>query len=88
MVLFIRTVDTECYHNGDQEAHLSSHGLKNLHLINKSFSLMIPKVSRWLQVNFSPLLEPHYNSEQQEHTNTSWVEMASAAMIYFGLEAW
>jgi hypothetical protein len=66
--------------------HLSSHDLKNLRLINKSFSTLIPKVSRWLQIDFSPLLEPRYNYKQQEHINTSWVEMASAAMIHFGLD--
>ncbi len=47
---------------------------------------MIPKVLRWLQTNFSPLLEPHHNYEQQEHIDTSWVKMASAAMIHFGLD--
>ncbi len=57
-----------------KEHHLSSHDLKNLLLINKSFSTMIPKVLRWLQINFSPLLEPCYNYEQQEHINTSRVE--------------
>jgi hypothetical protein len=31
-----------------KEHHLSSHDLKNLQLINKSFLMMIPKVSRWL----------------------------------------
>ncbi len=41
-----------------KEHHLSYHDLKNLRLINISFSMMIPKVSRWLQINFSPLLEP------------------------------
>jgi hypothetical protein len=47
---------------------------------------MIPKVLRWLQTNFSPLLEPRYNYKQQEHIETSWVKMASAAMIHFGLD--
>ncbi len=47
---------------------------------------MIPKVSRWLQINFSPLLEPRYNYEQQEHIDTSRVKMASAAMIHFGID--
>ncbi len=47
---------------------------------------MIPKVQRWLQTNFSPLLEPCYNYEQQEHIDTSWVKMASTAIIHFGLD--
>jgi hypothetical protein len=69
-----------------KEYHLSSYDLKNLLLINKSFSMMIPKVSRWLQTKFSPLLEPRYNYEQQEHIDTFWVEMASTAMIHLGLD--
>jgi hypothetical protein len=36
-------------------------------------------------IDFSPLLEPRYNYEQQEHINTSWVKMASAALIHFGI---
>ncbi len=47
---------------------------------------MIPKVSRWLQINFSPLLEPRYNYKQQEHIDTSRVKMVSVAMIHFGLD--
>ncbi len=54
-----------------KEHHLSSYDLKNLGLINKSFSIMILKVLRWLQTNLSPLLEPCYNYKQQEHINTS-----------------
>jgi hypothetical protein len=66
--------------------HLSSYSLKNLQLINKCISTMIPNVLRWLHANFSPLLEPHYNYEQQEHINTSQVKIASTAMIHFGLD--
>jgi hypothetical protein len=47
---------------------------------------MIPKVLRWLQTNFSPLLEPGYNYGQQEHIDTFRVEMASMAMIHFVLD--
>jgi hypothetical protein len=69
-----------------KEHHISSYDLRNLQLINKSFLAMAPKVLRWLQTNFSPLLEPGYNYEQQDHINTSPVEMASMAMIHFGLD--
>ncbi len=41
-----------------EEHHLSSYDLQNLCLLNTSFSTMIPKVSRWLQIDFSPFLEP------------------------------
>jgi hypothetical protein len=69
-----------------KEHHISSCNLKNLRFINKSFSTMIPKVLSWLQTDFSPLLEPHYNYKQQEHINTSRVKTVSAAMIHFGLD--
>jgi hypothetical protein len=46
---------------------------------------MIPKTIRWLKVDFSPLFKPRYNYEQQERINPHCIEMASAAMIYFGL---
>ncbi len=71
-----------------KEHHLSSYNMKNLQLINKSFLRMIPKVSRWLRINFSPLLEllePCYIYKQQEHIDTSRVKMASTGMIHFGL---
>ncbi len=47
---------------------------------------MIPKVSRWLQIDFSPFLELRYNYKQQEHIAKFRVEMASMAMIHFGLD--
>jgi hypothetical protein len=46
---------------------------------------MIPKIIRWLKVDFSQLHKPRYNYEQQERIEPHHVEMASAAMIYFGL---
>jgi hypothetical protein len=47
---------------------------------------MIPKIIRWLKVDFSLLCKPRYNYEQQERINPHHVKMASAAMIYFGLD--
>jgi hypothetical protein len=47
---------------------------------------MIPKVLRWLQTDFSPLLKQCYNYEQREHIDTSLVKMVSVAMIHFGLD--
>ena len=47
---------------------------------------MIPNTIRWLQVAFSPLQEPRYDYEGQTQISSRQVEMASAAMIYFGLD--
>jgi hypothetical protein len=47
---------------------------------------MIPKIIRWLKIDFSLLRKPRYNYEKQEHINPHRVEMASAAMVHFGLD--
>ncbi len=46
---------------------------------------MIPKIIRWLKVDFSLLCKPRYNYEQQERIDLHHVKVASAAIIYFGL---
>ena len=52
----------------------------------KTFALMIPKIIRWLKIDFSLLREPRYNYEKQECIDPHRVEMASAAMVHFGLD--
>ena len=52
----------------------------------KEFASLVPKIARWLTVDFSPLRKPRYNYEQQEQINPHCVEMASAAMVHFGLD--
>jgi hypothetical protein len=60
--------------------------ISNLHLVNKDFTNIVPKVLHWLQVDFTPLYDPRLGYEQQDHINPYRVEMASAAMIHFGLD--
>ncbi len=60
--------------------------LSNLCLVNKDFADIVPKVLRWLRVNFTPLQDPHLEYKQQDHFNPDCVEMASTAMIHFGLD--
>jgi hypothetical protein len=60
--------------------------LHNLCLVCKTFASMIPKIIRWLKIDFSLLCEPRYKDEKQEHIGPHRVEMASAAMVYFGLD--
>jgi hypothetical protein len=47
---------------------------------------IVPKVLHWLRVNFTPLRDPRLGYEQQDHIDPYCVEMASAAMIHFGLD--
>ncbi len=60
--------------------------ISNLRLVNKDFANIVPKVLHWLRVNFTPLQDPHLGYEQQDHVDPNCVEMASAAMIHFGLD--
>ncbi len=46
---------------------------------------MIPKIIRWLKIDFSLLRKPRYNYEKQERIDPHRGEMASAAMVHFGL---
>ncbi len=54
--------------------------------MDKDFANIVPKVLHWLQVDFTPLQDPHLGYEQQDHIDSYCVEMASAAMIHFGLD--
>jgi hypothetical protein len=60
--------------------------ISNLCLVNKDFANIVPKVLRWLQVDFTPLQDPRLGYKQQDHIDPYCVEMASAAMIHFGLD--
>ncbi len=60
--------------------------LSNLCLVNQNFANIVPKVLHWLRVNFIPLQDPCLGYEQQDHINPYRVEMASVAMIHFGLD--
>ncbi len=60
--------------------------LHNLRLVCKTFASMIPKIIRWLKIDFSLLCKPRYNYEKQECIDPHRVEMASAAMVHFRLD--
>jgi hypothetical protein len=59
--------------------------LSNLCLVNKDFANIFPKVLHWLRVNFTPLQDSCLGYKQQDHINPYCVEIASTAMIHFGL---
>jgi hypothetical protein len=76
----ITTIIKEC------RVSFSKEDISNLCLVNKDFENIVPKVFRWLQVNFTPLQDPRLGYEQQDHIDPYCVEMASAAIIHFGLD--
>lgn len=57
-----------------------------LHLVDKTFSEALPKIIRWLSIDFSSLREPRLDYETQVSIDPHRVEMANAAMLHFGLE--
>jgi hypothetical protein len=76
----ITTIIKEC------RVIFSKEDLSNICLVNKDFANIVPKVLRWLQVNSTPLQDPCLGYKQQDHINPYHVEMASTAMIHFGLD--
>jgi hypothetical protein len=64
----------------------SKEDISRLCLVNKDFAKFVPKVLPWLRVNFTPLQDPRLGYKQQDHINPYCVEMASVAMIHFGLD--
>ena len=70
----------------EYQTSFTSTDLQNLSSINHDFSKMIPNTIRWLRLDLSPLCEPRYNYESQATISSRRVEMASAAMIHFGLD--
>jgi hypothetical protein len=53
-----------------KEYCLTPSELKMIHLLNKSFSIMVPKVTCWLKIDLYPLRKPPYNYKQQECIDT------------------
>jgi hypothetical protein len=47
---------------------------------------IVPKTCHWLCLDFTPLQEPRCGYEDQGAIDSHQVEMASAAMIHFGLD--
>jgi hypothetical protein len=64
----------------------SKNELLNIHLLTTGFAKMIPKLKRWLQIDFSILREPHLNYKSQMQIDPHQVCMANAAMAHFGLD--
>ncbi len=78
--MIITTIIKEC------RVSFSKEDISNLCLVNKDFANIVPKVLRWLRVDFTLLQDPRLGYEQQDHIDPYCVEMASAAMIRFGLD--
>ncbi len=76
----ITTIIKECRVTSSKE------DLANLRLVNKDYAAIVPKVIRWLRIDYTPLRKHRLGYENQECIDPYCVEMASAAMILFGLD--
>ncbi len=77
----ITTIIKEC------RVSFLSRNLSNLCLVNKDFANIVPKVLHWLQVDFTSLCNSRLGYKQQDNIDPHCVEMASVAMIHFGLDS-
>jgi hypothetical protein len=64
----------------------NSADLISLSCTNTDFAIMIKNRIRWLRIDFSSLRNPCYDYEKQTEICSHRVEMASAAMVHFGLD--
>ncbi len=67
-------------------AAFSKNKMLNIHLLNTDFANMIPKLQRWLQIDFSTLCDPRLNYESQMQIDPHQVCMANMVMAHFGLD--
>jgi hypothetical protein len=68
-------------------AAFSKNELLNIRLLNTNFAKMIPRLKRWLQIDFFTLRKPRLNYKSQMQIDPHQVCMANAAMAHFGLDA-
>jgi hypothetical protein len=68
------------------QVEFTAQDIHNLCLVCKDFASLVPKITRWLTVDFTLLCEHWYDYEKQERIDLHRVEMASAAMVHFGLD--
>ncbi len=54
-------------------------------MVNSEFLQFVPAILPWLSVEFSSLSHPRYNYEDQTQVDSHRVDMASAAMVHFGM---
>ncbi len=63
----------------------SKNELLSIRLINTDFAKMIPKLKRWLQIDFSTLRKPRLNYESQTQIDPHQVCMANTIKAHFDL---
>jgi hypothetical protein len=70
----------------EHRATFSAEDLSNIQLMSKDFTYMVPMVLPWLGVDFTPIRQPRSGYKEQTHIDPHRIKMASAAMVYFGVD--
>jgi hypothetical protein len=65
--------------------HFSIKDFSNIRLVSNGFENMVSKALYWQRFDFAPMHKPCLRYKQQNHIDHHCVEMASMAMIHFGL---
>jgi len=65
---------------------LEDQDIVSIQLVNKDFSTFIPKIIRWMNVDFTSLKQLRIGYESQEVIDPHRVEMANALMVHCGLD--
>jgi hypothetical protein len=64
----------------------SADDLSTIQLVSKDFANMVPKVLHWMKIDFTPMRKPCLGYKEHNHIGPHRIEMASAAMVHFGLD--
>ncbi len=70
----------------EQRATFSAEDIFNIQLANNDFAKIVPKVLCWLPVDFKLICQPRLGYKDQTDINPHCIKMASAAMVYSGLD--
>ena len=65
---------------------LSPQDFVNLSMASKTLQVIVPETLRLLSVDFTPLLEPRLNYQDQTEVCEKRIDMASALMIHYDLD--
>ena len=86
-----RVEDLNIYHDlaivfKEHATSFKTKDLISLRSVSKIFAEVVPKIIRWSSIDFAPLCEPRLDYEAQTTIDNHRVEMASVAMLHFGLD--
>ena len=70
----------------DLDSFLGLRDLQSISRVNKFHDKVVPKISRLLVLDLRPLLEPHFDYENQVAVDTNRVDMGTSLALRSGLD--